>query len=48
MTPLQQQYTKQYGPGDYVPNVFIQYWGMRVMAYLGVLVFLSSPCGGCG
>ena len=26
---------QQYGPGYYVPNVFIQYWSMRVMAYLG-------------
>ena len=45
MTPLQQQYSKQYGPGDYVPNVFIQYWGMRVMAYLAVLVFLIGVWG---
>src|SRR5580704_15882192 len=35
LNPLQSQYTKQYGPGYYVPNVFIQYWAMRVMAYLG-------------
>src|SRR6266853_1001427 len=40
MTPLQNQYSAKYGPGDYVPNVFIQYWGMRVMAYLGGLVLL--------
>ena len=26
LNPLQQQYTKQFGPGYYVPNVFIQYW----------------------
>jgi cytochrome d ubiquinol oxidase subunit I len=45
MTPLQQQYTKQYGPGNYVPNVFIQYWSMRVMAYLGALVLLISVWG---
>ena len=45
MNPLQQQYTKQYGPGYYVPNVFIQYWGMRVMAYLGALVLLISLWG---
>jgi cytochrome bd-type quinol oxidase subunit 1 len=45
MTPLQDQYAKQYGPGDYVPNVFIQYWGMRVMAYLAVLVFLIGAWG---
>ncbi len=45
LNPLQQQYTKQYGPGYYVPNVFIQYWAMRVMAYLGVLVLLISVWG---
>ena len=45
LNPLQAQYTKQYGPGYYVPNVFIQYWAMRVMAYLGVLVLLISVWG---
>jgi len=45
LNPLQQQYTKQYGPGNYVPNVFIQYWSMRVMAYLGGLVLLRSLWG---
>jgi len=45
LTPLQNQYSKQYGPGYYVPNVFIQYWSMRVMAYAGVLVFLISAWG---
>ena len=45
LNPLQQQYTKQYGPGYYVPNVFIQYWAMRVMAYLGVVVLLISLWG---
>ena len=45
MTPLQNQYVKQYGPGYYVPNVFIQYWAMRVMAYLAVLVFLIALWG---
>ena len=45
LDPLQQQYSKQYGPGNYVPNVFIQYWGMRVMAYGGVLVLLISVWG---
>jgi cytochrome d ubiquinol oxidase subunit I len=42
---LQAQYEKQYGPGNYVPNVFIQYWGMRVMAYLASLVLLFSLWG---
>jgi cytochrome d ubiquinol oxidase subunit I len=45
MGPLQSQYSRQYGPGNYVPNVFIQYWGMRAMAYLGALVLLISAWG---
>ena len=28
-----------------MPNVFIQYWSMRVMAYVGVLVFLLGAYG---
>jgi cytochrome d ubiquinol oxidase subunit I len=28
-----------------VPNVFIQYWSMRVMAYIGVLVLLIGVYG---
>src|SRR3954453_7713679 len=42
---LNSQYQKQYGPGNYVPNVFVQYWSMRVMAYLGTLVVLLSLWG---
>jgi cytochrome d ubiquinol oxidase subunit I len=45
MTPLNQQYNQQYGKGNYVPNVFIQYWSMRAMAYLGALVLLISVWG---
>ena len=45
LNPLQSQYQSQYGPGYYVPNVFIQYWSMRVMAYAGVLVFLLALWG---
>ncbi len=40
LNQLQAQYVKEYGPGNYIPNVFIQYWSMRVMAYLAALVFL--------
>ena len=47
LNQLQAQYEKKYGPGNYIPNVFIQYWAMRVMAYLAALVLLS-PCGACG
>jgi cytochrome d ubiquinol oxidase subunit I len=45
LNPLQSQYSKQFGAGYYVPNVFIQYWSMRVMAYAGVLVFLLALWG---
>jgi cytochrome d ubiquinol oxidase subunit I len=45
LNPLQSQYSKAYGPGYYVPNVFIQYWAMRVMAYAAVLVFLLGAYG---
>jgi cytochrome d ubiquinol oxidase subunit I len=38
-------YQQQYGPGDYVPNVFIQYWAMRVMAYIAGLVLLLALWG---
>jgi cytochrome bd-type quinol oxidase subunit 1 len=45
LTPLNNQYNQQYGKGYYVPNVFIQYWGMRVMAYGGALVLLFGLWG---
>ena len=45
LNQLKAQYQAQYGPGDYVPNVFIQYWSMRVMAYLGGLVTLFALWG---
>ena len=45
MSPLQAQYAAKYGPGNYVPSVFIQYWGMRVMAYLAVVVVLVGLWG---
>jgi cytochrome d ubiquinol oxidase subunit I len=45
MTPLNNQYNSTYGKGYYIPNVFVQYWGMRVMAYIGGLVFLLALWG---
>jgi cytochrome d ubiquinol oxidase subunit I len=39
------QYQSDYGSGDYVPNVFIQYWSMRVMAYGGSVVALFALWG---
>jgi cytochrome bd ubiquinol oxidase subunit I len=45
LNQLQAQYQKQYGPGNYLPNVFIQYWSMRVMAYGGALILLFAVWG---
>ena len=42
---LQQQEQKQYGPGNYMPRVELMYWSMRVMAMLGVLMFLVAAVG---
>jgi cytochrome d ubiquinol oxidase subunit I len=46
LNELNAQYQQLYGPGDYIPNVFIQYWSMRVMAYGGGLLFLFSLLAG--
>ncbi len=46
LNQLQAQYQKRYGPGNYIPNVAIQYWSMRVMAYLASLVLLLALWGG--
>jgi cytochrome d ubiquinol oxidase subunit I len=45
LNELQAQYQQQYGPGNYIPNLFIQYWSMRVMAYGGVVVLLLGLWG---
>jgi len=45
LTPLNNQYNQQYGQGYYVPNVFIQYWAMRVMAYGGMVALLIALWG---
>ena len=45
LNPLNEQYQQQYGPAEYIPNVFIQYWSMRVMAYLGALISLLALWG---
>ncbi len=39
---LQAQYVKQYGPGDYVPPVWVTYWSFRLMVGAGVLMILLS------
>jgi cytochrome d ubiquinol oxidase subunit I len=45
MTELNAQEQQAYGPGNYIPPVRTVYWSMRVMAYLGTLVFLVAVVG---
>jgi cytochrome d ubiquinol oxidase subunit I len=45
MNSLQTQEERQYGPGTYRPHVRTTYWAMRIMAYLGTLVFLVAAVG---
>src|SRR5271168_923532 len=45
LNQLQKEDEKKFGPGNYIPNVFIQYWSMRVMAYLGALIALLALWG---
>jgi cytochrome bd ubiquinol oxidase subunit I len=39
LNEVQAQYEKKYGPGNYIPNVFVQYWSMRIMAYIAAALF---------
>ena len=45
LNELQAQDQEKYGPGNYIPNVFVQYWSMRVMAYLGSLLPILALWG---
>src|SRR6185437_11768686 len=45
LNQLQAQEQKAYGPGNYMPNVRVVYWSMRVMAFAGVLMFLVAALG---
>ncbi|BCQ11013.1 cytochrome ubiquinol oxidase subunit I [Mycobacterium heckeshornense] len=39
---IQQRYEKQFGPGDYRPNLFVTYWSFRAMVGLLVMPVLFS------
>jgi cytochrome d ubiquinol oxidase subunit I len=45
LNQLQKQEEQKYGPGNYMPDVRVIYWSMRVMAYMGVLMFLVAVLG---
>ncbi|GHO46335.1 cytochrome ubiquinol oxidase subunit I [Ktedonospora formicarum] len=42
---LQAQYEKQYGPGNYVPPVFISYWSYRAMVGAGLVMIAIAGLG---
>jgi cytochrome bd ubiquinol oxidase subunit I len=46
LNQLQAQERRQHGPGNYMPNVRVIYWSMRVMAYMGMLMFFVAALGG--
>jgi cytochrome d ubiquinol oxidase subunit I len=46
LNQLQKQERRQYGPGNYMPNIRVIYWAMRTMAFAGVLMFLVAAVGG--
>ena len=46
INPLQSQAEQQHGRGNYIPDIRLVYWSMRVMAYLGTLSVLLALWGG--
>jgi cytochrome d ubiquinol oxidase subunit I len=45
LNQLQAQEEQSFGPGNYMPRVRLMYWSMRVMAMLGVAMFLIAAVG---
>jgi len=45
LNELQAKEESEFGPGNYMPNVRVTYWSMRVMAYVGMLMFLVAAVG---
>jgi cytochrome bd ubiquinol oxidase subunit I len=45
LNQLQAEEEQQFGPGNYMPRVRLMYWAMRVMAMLGVAMFLIAAVG---
>ncbi|CAM4127600.1 cytochrome ubiquinol oxidase subunit I [Nocardiopsis rhodophaea] len=45
MNNLQKAYEDHYGPGNYIPNVFVTYWSFRLMMGLGMAGVALSALG---
>lgn len=39
---LQQEFEQKYGPGDYMPSIFMNYWSFRIMVGIGFLMLLLA------
>lgn len=39
---LQAEFVAEHGPGNYVPSIFMTYWGFRIMAGVGTLMLLLA------
>jgi len=39
---IQAEYEQKYGAGNYIPNIFINYWTFRIMVGLGFLMFAAA------
>jgi cytochrome d ubiquinol oxidase subunit I len=42
---LQAEFEQTYGPGDYIPPIFINFWAFRIMIGLGGLMILMAALG---
>ena len=45
LNQLQAKEQQQFGPGNYMPDIELMYWSMRVMAILGGVMFLIAAVG---
>ena len=42
---LQAQYQQTYGPGNYIPSVWVTYWTFRIMVFAGTLMVILALYG---
>lgn len=45
MNDLQAQYEAKYGPGNYIPDVYLSYWTFHLMVGSGILMLLLGAIG---
>ncbi len=42
---LQAQYVQQYGPGNYIPSIWVTFWTFRLMVFAGTLMMVLALYG---